>query len=185
MCTEEYLESLTPWSRVLLEKLTGFAANQEIPCILWNNPKVHYCSHKRPPPFPIKLVCDASSRSTPPSPEIRVGEYFTSVLFCLQRKHLAYEYFLTFFFFRGEELLAPRPTPKLEDHPLSAIRDCLFNLFAAILHIGGRSFIRNLRTRHAVVTGTHLTPLSGITLRNCKNTSSLAICIFVQLIAAK
>jgi hypothetical protein len=28
-------------------------------------------------------------------------------------------------------LLAPRPTPKLEDHPLSAVRDCLFNIFAA------------------------------------------------------
>ena len=27
---------LTPWSRVLLEKLTGFAANQEIARILWN-----------------------------------------------------------------------------------------------------------------------------------------------------
>ena len=27
--------SLTPWSRVLLEKLTGFAANQEIHRILW------------------------------------------------------------------------------------------------------------------------------------------------------
>ena len=39
---------LTPYSRVLLEKLTGFAANQEIPRILWNNPKVHYCTHKRP-----------------------------------------------------------------------------------------------------------------------------------------
>jgi hypothetical protein len=37
--------------------------------------------------------------------------------------------------FYGEELLAPRPTPKLEDHPLSLVRDCLFNTFAATLHI--------------------------------------------------
>jgi hypothetical protein len=36
------------------------------------------------------------------------------------------------------------------------IKDCLFNIFAATLHIAGRSSIRNLRTRHAVVTGTHL-----------------------------
>jgi len=58
--------------------------------------------------------------------------------------------------FHGEALLVPRPTPKLEDHPLSAVRDCLFNLFAATLHNGGRSSIRKLRTRHAVVTGTNL-----------------------------
>jgi len=32
--------------------------------------------------------------------------------------------------------LAPRPTPKLEDHPLLAIRDCLFNIFTAIFLIG-------------------------------------------------
>jgi len=29
-------------------------------------------------------------------------------------------------FFYGEDLLAPRPSPKLEDHPLFAVRDCLY-----------------------------------------------------------
>ena len=57
-CINPYL--LTPWIRVLLEKLTGFAANQEIPRILWN-PKVHYRTHKRPrinplaPEFSLKF----------------------------------------------------------------------------------------------------------------------------------
>jgi hypothetical protein len=35
----------------------------------------------------------------------------------------------------GEELLAVRPTPKLEEYTLSAVRDRLFNIFAATLHI--------------------------------------------------
>ena len=56
----------------------------------------------------------------------------------------------------GEELLAPRPTPKPEDHPFLAVRICLFNIFAATLCIGGRSSIHHLRTCQAVVTGTHL-----------------------------
>ena len=58
--------------------------------------------------------------------------------------------------FYGEELLAPRPTPKLEEHPLFALHNCLFNIFTAAFLIGGHFAIHNLRMRHAMVTGTHL-----------------------------
>jgi hypothetical protein len=37
--------------------------------------------------------------------------------------------------FCGEVLFAPLPTPKLEDHSLSAVHDLLFNIFTANLHI--------------------------------------------------
>jgi hypothetical protein len=68
-------------------------------------------------------------------------------LFCLFRNIMI---------FYGEELLAPRPTPKLEDNPcrLSATAYSMYSKLPSIT--GGRSSIRNLRTRHAVVTGTHL-----------------------------
>jgi hypothetical protein len=35
--------------------------------------------------------------------------------------------------FRVEELLALRPTPKMEMYPLSAVRDCVFNIYATAL----------------------------------------------------
>ena len=74
--------------------------------------------------------------------------------------------------FHREALLAPCPTPKLEDHPLLAVHDCLFSLFVATLHIGGRSSIHNLRTRHAVVTGTHLSHGSSLYV-----TSYIKLCL--------
>jgi hypothetical protein len=55
-------------------------------------------------------------------------------------------------FFYGEGLLAPRPIPKLEDHPLSFVRGYLFNIFAANLQLEAVPSIRNPRTWHAVVT---------------------------------
>ena len=63
--------------------------------------------------------------------------------------------------FYGEELLALRPNLKLKDHPLSAVCDWLFNIFATISNIGYRSSIRNLRTLLAAVTRTHLSRLSS------------------------
>jgi len=61
----------------------------------------------------------------------------------------------TLSFYCGK-LLAPRPNSKLEDPLFSAVRDYLFNISAATLHIGGRPSIRNLRARHVMMTGTYV-----------------------------
>jgi len=85
----------------------------------------------------------------------RVFVYSAERLFCVM---ICYVNYATYTFrtnttFYGEELLTPRPTVKLEDHPLSAVRDRVFNIFATAVRIGGRSSIRSLRTRHAVLAG--------------------------------
>jgi len=42
---------------------------------------------------------------------------------------------------------------KIDKHPFSTVRYCLFKISAATLHTGGGSSIRNLRTHHPVLTG--------------------------------
>ena len=71
ICTKKTILTylLTPWSRVLLEKLTGFAANQEFHRTLWN-PKVHYRTHKCPPPVP--LLSQLHSVPTTPSHFLKI-----------------------------------------------------------------------------------------------------------------
>jgi len=58
--------------------------------------------------------------------------------------------------FYSEAFLEPRPTTNLGNHYLSAVLECLFNIFVATLHIGDLSSIRNLGLLHAVVTETQL-----------------------------
>jgi hypothetical protein len=60
-------------------------------------------------------------------------------------------------FFYGKELLARYPTHKLEEYPLSAVCDCLFNIVPVTSIYGTAvSFIRNPRTHPAVVTRSHI-----------------------------
>jgi len=62
------------------------------------------------------------------------------------------EYFVTWQYLRWW-VVSNSPNPRLEDHPLSDVCDCLFNIFAATLRIGGCSSIRKLMTLNPEVTG--------------------------------
>jgi hypothetical protein len=116
LLTHSLTHSLTPWRRIFLENWELFILLKNSLLSLWN-PKFHQCVHKNPPLDPIL------SQSNP------VRAY--------QRISLGprrYEIFRNIYFY-GEGLLDPPLTPKLEDHSLSAFRDWLFNIFAAVLHI--------------------------------------------------
>ena len=155
--TNEFLFS--PLSRTVLEKLIMPSSDQEIPphlkeleCSLPHAQDPATCPYPEPdqsitcpshflkihfPPAESHVPCLLLSSYQRISPSSRLREVVSNVVALY-----------------GEELLAFRQTPKLEDHPMSVVRDWIF-LYSA-LHFGGRSSIQYLRTRRALVTGTLL-----------------------------
>ena len=78
------------------------------------------------------MLRDVSPRNTPHLPgDPSGGVVYLRIVLSLEQASRMWV-FLNKVFYR-EGLLAPRPTPKLEDHPSSAVRDCF------TLLIGGHS----------------------------------------------
>jgi hypothetical protein len=163
-----------------------FLASEELALIL-RNPNVHYRTHKCPSSVPLLSHLDPVHTSTPHVLKIRLNSDPTPrhapnrprtkshVLFLLHQNigaspRFTFCPFRNMIYFYVEGLLAPLQTPCL-----SAVRSCLFNIFIATFHIGCRTSIRNLRTRHAVVTWIHL-------LRSKCNTCKIFKCHGLTLV---
>jgi hypothetical protein len=132
----------TPWCRILFEKLAFTQLVRKYSAFLLN-PKVHYRVHTSPPldhilsqlnsvhpmdPFLPKVHLNVILPPTPRSSQWLLDRAKESV-----QVRDALTHFITIKNIYGEGLSAPLPTPTLEDHPLSAVRDCLFNIFAVTL----------------------------------------------------
>jgi hypothetical protein len=83
-------------------------------------------------------MSEKEGASTSRNPKGLHGLYkdnFSFILPFIMLSPRPFETFRNKLIFYGEELLDPRPTPKLEkNHPLSAVREIVFNIFAATFH---------------------------------------------------
>jgi hypothetical protein len=107
-----------------------YSLNSSNSLSLWN-PIVHCRAHKSPPRGPM---LSQQNPVRPINPYIPKDHLLFQLLMSCQRISSGPRRFETFrntLRSYGKWLLGPRPTPKLEDHPLTAVRDCLFSIFAA------------------------------------------------------
>ena len=116
---------LTPRSRVRLEKLTDLQQVKKFPAY-YGTSEVRYRIYKFPPPFPLLSQIN---------PALAPASHFFTLFQMTSLCPMLYEMFRQMVSFYGDELLSPHPTTKLEDHLSSAVRDCLFSILAATLHI--------------------------------------------------
>jgi hypothetical protein len=87
------------------------------------------------PILSLSKICNCHERTCPMKtayiPCTKSHISFPYLRSLIQRIRLSTRSFVTFsnkLIFYSEDLLAPRPNPKLEDHHLLAVRDCLFNI---------------------------------------------------------
>jgi hypothetical protein len=117
-----------------------FSGSQEISHILWN-PEVRHRIYKSPPLIPILSFVPKDQAKS-------------NILWNISYHRKLLQWRVS---------VAP-PTSKMEDHPFSAARDCVFNMSAVTWHIWSSLSYpkpedtpccgdRNLRTCHVVVTG--------------------------------
>jgi hypothetical protein len=140
------------WIRVLLEKLTSPQLVKKFPTFYGARTFITAFTRARH----VSLSWARSIHSVPHSPSHYLKIHL-NVPFPLLRSYQSISpdprhgfMFRNKASFCYEELSALDPNPKLQDHPLSTVRDILFCIFAATVHIGGRSSTRSLRTRHSV-----------------------------------
>jgi len=118
MCTNRTTTStnqLHPKQHSPPSEANSSSISQELPRNLWN-PKVHYRIHKSQRFVPVLI--QINSVHAPFTSYQRISQSTRAF------RNLSYEF------------LAPRSTSQLEHHPLSAVRECLFNIlrFPPIKH---------------------------------------------------
>ena len=176
-CYSHFGNMRSAWYSLLCNLLHGAGLRSwvvqlimKFPLILWNT-KIHYRSHKCPPPVPI--LSQYNPVHVPTSHFLKIHRDSEPALNRLLTFHVpkfmshfrctkvSFQVWSLLFVSQHNSFLqwgvvSTSPNSQAGRLRLSAVRGCLFNIFLATLHIGDFPSTHNLRNRHAVMIWTHL-----------------------------